>query len=556
MARAAVALALVLGAALAIPAAAAAVPDAQGTLPTGPFVARVYYAHISDLDALAGYDMWETNNLVLRYVLVSMDRGIWDDLRMQGWRLEVDPDATAMLHPDVKFGRGDSFSGGYRTVAELQADLASINAANPIITDLVDYGDSWCKTGGGCMTPGGDFSPGWDLQAIRVTNEAIPGPKPVYFLVANVHAREITTPELAMNMLDWLITGYGTNADVTWIVDHQETWIVPSINPDGHWIVELGALPQYGGTPFMQRKTANDSAFCATWPPNSFSHYGVDGNRNHSFNWNTGGSTSAACDQTYRGVSAASEPETSALEALVIAHVPDQRGPLPSNAAPATTQGILITMHSYGGLVLWPWGNTTQAAPNKTGLKAIGDKLATYNGYQSCQPPTCLYAVSGNTDDFSYGVLGIPSFTIEVGTQFMPPFSQIASIQWPGNGPALQYAAKIARTPYKMVNGPDALNVAAAASGTNRIITATLDETKNGGQTVKGAVYFLDTPQWKAGIKKPMQPADGAFNSTVEGATVTISTVGLTPGQHIVWVYGQDSALNIGPPAAVFFTVP
>ena len=59
----------------------------------------------------------------------------------------------------------------------------------------------------------------------------------------------------------------------------------------------------------------------------------------------------------------------------------------------------------------------------------------------------------GTTDDWSYGELGIPSYTIEVGTQFMPPYGQIDSIQWPDNGPALQYAAKIARTPYRLAFG-------------------------------------------------------------------------------------------------------
>ena len=58
-----------------------------------------------------------------------------------------------------------------------------------------------------------------------------------------------------MRMLDWLVDGYGVDADATWIVDHHEVWIIPSLNPDGHWIVELGTQPPYNGNPFYQRKT-------------------------------------------------------------------------------------------------------------------------------------------------------------------------------------------------------------------------------------------------------------------------------------------------------------
>jgi hypothetical protein len=520
------------------------------------FASRVYYDQISDISRLDGYDVWEFNDTKQRFVLVSMDETILDELRSAGWRVERDALATAMLSPDVRFGRGDSFSGGYRTVAELQADMASINAAHPGLTEVVDYGDSFCKQAGGCTTPGSDFNPGWDLRAIRVTNEALPGPKPVFFLIANIHAREITTPELAMNMLDWLVNGYGVDADATWIVDHHEVWIVPTVNPDGHWLVELGNLPQYGSTPFFQRKNGNALNVCTTWPPNTFSQYGVDLNRNHSFGWGTGGSTNQTCDQTYKGTAAASEPEVAQLETLIKAHIADQRGPGINDVAPLSTQGILITLHSYSELVLWPWGNTTNPAPNMSGLKAIGDKLATYNGYTSCQPPLCLYVVSGTSDDFAYGTLGIPAFTIEVGTQFMPPFSQIASIQWPGNGPALQYAAKIARQPYKLSGGPDALNLVAVKNGTNVTISGVIDDQKNGNNPVRKAAYFIDTPYWKGGTLTLMQAVDGSFNTSTEAVTATFSTIGLTPGQHIVFVHGRDSLKNFGPASAVFFTVP
>ncbi|MCA9972751.1 MAG: hypothetical protein KC425_21175 [Anaerolineales bacterium] len=523
-------------------------------LPEGTFVARVYYEELADIERLAAYDLWEVNNLEAQYVLVSMDRRIYAELAGAGWRMEVDAEATAMLSPQTLDA---ATLAGYRSVDQLYADLAAISGAYPGLTNLIDYGDSFCKLNGGCVTPGGDALPGHDLLAMRVTNKSIPGPKPVFFLMANIHAREITTPELAMRFLDWLVQGYGVDADATWIVDYNEIWVVPTANPDGHWLVELGARPPYNGSYFQQRKSANQTNGCSVWPPLSFLQYGVDLNRNHSFMWNTGGSSGAACDQTYRGPSPASEPEVERLQNLISLRVPDQRGPNPGDAAPPNTAGLLITMHSYSNLVLWPWGNTGSAAPNYAGLKAIGDKLATYNGYTSCQSAVCLYTASGTTDDWAYGELGIPAYTFEIGTQFMPPYSEVDAVQWPDNGPALIYAAKIAQRPYRLVAGPDVDNVTATDNGDGTYtLTATIDDSGNGGQAIWRAAYFVDKPYWDGGSLVLMSASDGGFDSATEAVTATIDVSGWASGQHIVFVNGQDVQNNVGPATAVFITVP
>lgn len=465
-------------------------PERGVGLPPDPFVVRVNYENIADLEQLHGYDLWEYNNLDAQYVLVALDHVGYAELRQQGWRLAVDHTATAQLRPPSQ--RAPLFFyGGYRTVDELYAEMAAVNATYPNLSDLVPYGDSHCRITGGCTTFGGDFHPGFPLMAVRVTNEAIPGAsqingdtisqgtKPVFILIANIHAREITTPELATHFLSWLVDGYGVDADTTWLVDWHEIWIIPTVNPDGHWLVELGEWPPYNDIPFLQRKNANNDTNhngnpdCLQWPPSPFSQYGVDLNRNHSFDWGGVGSSTVPCEQTYRGAAAASEVEVAQLESLVRSLIPDQRGAAETDPAPADTTGILITLHSFGELVLWPWGNTEAPAPNRAGLKAIGDKLGAYNDYHSCQPTTCLYATSGASDDWAYGELGIPAFTFEVGKSFMPPISEVDSILWPANGPALQYAAKIARTPYQTVHGPDVWNIEAIASADQTIISIT-----------------------------------------------------------------------------------
>jgi carboxypeptidase T len=51
------------------------------------------------------------------------------------------------------------------------------------LVELVDMGDSWDK-----VTAGGPA--GYDLQGMVVTNENIAGPKPRFFLMGAIHARE------------------------------------------------------------------------------------------------------------------------------------------------------------------------------------------------------------------------------------------------------------------------------------------------------------------------------------------------------------------------------
>jgi carboxypeptidase T len=548
-----------------------AIPEqTRSELPTSPFVLRVYYHSIRDIERLQVFDLWEYNNLKEGYVLVSADDLIYDLLVDGGWRIEIDPEATTQLQQMSR--RSSLFQEGYRTVDELYADLRKANEQFPDLTELVTYGESYCRSVSGCTTPGGDIQPGYDLIAIRVTNEQITGhsdiqpsgivqgDKPVFFLMANIHAREITTPELAMRFLDWLLEGYGVDADRTWLIDWHEIWIVPTANPDGHWLVTLGNEEIYGQFPFTQRKNANRDvdadgiADCLQWPPAPLAQYGIDLNRNHSFGWGPPGSSSDPCSLLYRGPAEASEVEVAYLEDLIRSLIPDQRGPELSDAAPKDTTGMFITLHSYSNLVLWPWGFLYTDAPNKADLQAIGDRLALFNGYRSCQPTECLYAANGTSDDWAYGELGIPAFTFEVGHEFMPPYGEIDTVQWPANRPAFYYAASIARTPYAIVHGPDTADISITRSHPNLTVSARIDGTLNGGRPIAAAAMTINNPFWLAeAVEIGLVPVDGDFDTAVEWVVTTLDISDLAPeNRHMIFIRGQDDLGNWGPVSAVF----
>ena len=449
----------------------------------------------------------------------------------------------------------ETFDGGYLTVNGIYQRLHEIAAAYPSITELRDYGDSYSKTVGGVSTPDGQRLAGYDLLALKITNQAIAGPKPVLFLMAGIHAREIATPEIALRFADWLTQNYGRDGDATWLVDQHEIWVLPTTNPDGHWYVEAGTRAPYNGGPWMWRKNGH-SYGSAAWPPSVYDQYGVDLNRNFAFDWGTQGVEWAPSSQTYPGPAAASEPETQALQNLLGSVFPDQRGPLNSDAGPDTTTGMFISLHQFGQLVLWPWSDTKSPAPNAEGLSAIGLKLATYNAYTAGPGATTLYFTSGGAEDWTYGTLGVPSYTFEMGQEFMPSYATVDSTLWPENHEALLYAAKIAGTPYLTALGPDANQVTVGDAGTSYLVRAAIDDTANGGQAVAAAAYYLDVPPWRSGaVAHAMAAADGHFGSSLETVTASVPLSSLEPGLHVVYVRGQDAAGHWGPCSAELLQV-
>jgi hypothetical protein len=449
-----------------------------------------------------------------------------------------------------------TFYGGYRTVDELYADLATVAKNYPDITQLVVYGQSYSEQVGGVTTPRDDFLPGYDLLALHITNQAIAGPKPVFLLTTGIHAREISTPEVGMRFIDYLTQNYGSNADATWLVDQEDIWVVPVVNPDGHWYVELGTLPPYSGSPWYWRKNGHPNS-CTTWPGSSGTSYGVDLNRNFNEHWTGPGSSTDPCSEIYRGTSVASEPETVAIQDLMESLFLHQRGPNDNDPAPDDTTGIHIDTHTSGGQILWPWGHTATPPPNSAGLGAIGRKFATYNHYRAGQTYIEEYPASGTLGSYGYSQFGIPSYTFELNSNgFLDTYSSVDGHLWPENRDAFLYAAKIARTPYMLVRGPDALQVAAGADNTELFVSGRIDDTQNGNQTVVAAEFYVDTPPWDKGAKPvSMEASDGDFDTPVEDVDGTVSTKGLDPGQHIVYVRGLEANGNWGPVSAAFFDV-
>jgi hypothetical protein len=438
----------------------------------------------------------------------------------------------------------------YETVEETFAAAKGFTTTYPKLAAWTPVGKSWEKDQG---------LGGYDMAVLKLTNKNTTGPngepKPKLFVNSGLHAREYATAPLMLAFARQLLTGYGKDADSTWILDHHEVHLMLQTNPDGRKKAEGGLL---------WRKNTNRD-YCGA---NSNSR-GADLNRNFTYTWNIThgqGSSGNPCAETYRGPSPHSEPETQAVEDYARSIWADRRGPNQNDPAPADTSGIHLDVHSYSELVPWPWGHVKQVAPNGVAMQTLGRKLAWFNGYTPEQG-IGLYPTDGTSDDVTYGELGVAAMTFEIGTSFFQSCSSYESTIKPKNLPALVYMAKVLRTPYLTPAGPDVtklrLSTNGVPAGTPVTLTATATDTRFNNskgteptQNIAGVEAYIDVPPWMPGATPlVLGPKDGAFNSKTEVASTTLSTTGLSQGKHLVFVRGKDAAGNLGAVSAVFLKI-
>ncbi|QSX74891.1 hypothetical protein HIV01_017390 [Lysobacter arenosi] len=448
----------------------------------------------------------------------------------------------------------------YRTIEETYDTMQQIARDRPDLARVVDIGPSWLRSR--------DPAAGYPMKVLVLGNSATDASianKPSMVLLGSIHAREYTPAEVLTRFAQWLVDGYGSNAEATWLLDTYRFHFVLQGNPDGRKRAEAGA---------SWRKNVNTSNGSCT-----ASNYGIDLNRNFPFRWNgaAGGSSGNPCAGTYRGPQQGSEPETQNLLRYIAGVAdaggtwrggvfPDRRGDAATAAAPQDYRGLFVDLHSYSRLVLWPWAYSSTATANATALRTLGRRIAWHNGYAPKQW-VGLYVADGTNTDTMYGLLGVPSYTIEMGVAFFESCATFESTTLPKNLAALRYAARNLTAPYVYPTGPDTLAVAVSpasvSAGQAVTVTATIDDGRsnqsNGAEPVhaiRAASAYLDQRPWTAGATRvAMQPSDGTWDTSRESVRAVVNTQGLAPGRHVVFVRGSDAGGSVGTPDAAYFTV-
>jgi hypothetical protein len=528
--------------------------QAQAMPSQPPQVYRIYFADQADLNRLAGeLDIWQVDHDI-GYALAPLSP---DQLAVLQSTHQIELLSAASLPWAATFSMqpaGIPNYTCYRTVEETSDRLAQLAVDYPALATLRIIGSSWDK-----LRAGGPS--GYDLEVLVLTNRARTAPKFRFFLMGAVHAREYATAETALRFAESLLTGYGVDADATWLLDYGELHVLPNANPDGRKKAESGLL---------WRKNTNTNAACSV--TSAQSSYGVDLNRNSSFQWNicSGCSSSNTCSQVYRGESPASEPEIQALESYMASIFSSRRGEDLAAAAPVNTPGLMVSLHSYGQYVLFPWGWSSNPAPNAAGLQTLGRKFGYYLGYETCQAGAfgCFYQTDGTNDDWAYGVLGIPAYTFEMGTWFFEDCNHYEANIRDDVLAALHYGFKAARAPYQLPAGPEIVNLAVTSASVTAgqivTLTATADDTRSDGgsygrdpaQAIAQVQVLLDQPPWEqGGLSFAATPADGRFDESAEPFSLPIKTACLPAGRHTLFVQAQDATATWGVSSAKFLEI-
>jgi carboxypeptidase T len=283
----------------------------------------------------------------------------------------------------------------YHNYAEMSAELAAVANANPTRVQRFSLGTSY---------------QGRDIWAVKVSdNVTVDENEPEVLFTANQHAREHLTVEMALYILNQLMS---SDSRITNIVNSREIWIVPMVNPDGvEYDVATGAYR-------MWRKNRQ--------PNSGSSAVGTDLNRNWAFQWGCcGGSSGSFSSETYRGAAPFSAPETQRVRDFVNSRV----------IGGAQQIKAAIDWHTYSELILWPYGYTTAnttstlSQAERDAHAALGQQMAATNNYVPEQSSD-LYIADGTINDWLWGQHRIYNYTFEMFPRtsspgFYPPDEQI-----------------------------------------------------------------------------------------------------------------------------------
>ena len=312
----------------------------------------------------------------------------------------------------------------FHTYAEVKAQLDAAQANHPGIARRFNIGRSY---------------QGRKIWAIKISdNVGTDENEPEAFIFAQIHARERATNELALHMIEVLTKNYG-GADalgqrVTNVVNTREIYVVPTANPDG------AEFDIKGGRWHTWRKNRQPI-------PNS-NEIGIDLNRNFGYKWGCcGGSSTNPAAWNYRGPSPWSAPEARRIRDFVNGRVVNGQQQIK----------VMLSLHSAGRLVLWPYAYTHQDVPDDmtaddhAAFVALGREMAGLNGYRPEQGSD-LYIVDGDHDDWAYGVHRIFAFTFEMARgakkRYYPTKPEIdADVD--RNRPAILHLLEQADCPYR-----------------------------------------------------------------------------------------------------------
>ncbi len=320
-------------------------------------------------------DLWSHGIAIGRIVDFRIPPELWDAWLATGIGFEILIDDVQTLIDEEQNRPVNPLGGGwyadYKTLAEHHAYLDTLAAVNPAIAQVVTVGTSL---------------EGRPIKGLRISGGG--SGAPAFVMQGCQHAREWVTPMVNQFVADHLVRNYGTDPEVTRLVDDVAWYVIPIVNVDGYhysWTTNR-----------MWRKNRRD---------NGDGTFGVDHNRNWSIGWGGEGASGDPNSEIYRGTAPFSEPESTAVSNFVLA---------------LSNRAVFLDIHSYSQLILAPYGYTPDLPPDHDLFQYLGagmqERIFDVHGSTYVHGPTytTIYPAAGVAGDWGYDGAGAIGFGFEL----------------------------------------------------------------------------------------------------------------------------------------------
>ncbi len=303
---------------------------------------------------------------------------------------ETDPLAKYIVPTDFALGS----MGGYLTYQQFLGHIDNMSTKYPNLITVKQPIDTFLT------------HEGRPIYWLKISdNPNVDESEPELLYTALHHAREPISLSQLIFYMYYVLENYNTNPKIKALVDNLEMYFVPMLNPDGYNYNQT-TNPNGGGMWRKNRRNNLDGTF------------GVDLNRNYSYQWGGLGASANTNDDTYRGSSAFSEPETQAIQFFVENHL----------------FNFAFNYHTYSDLLLYPYGyDVNKITPDDAYFKAFTPVLVSENHFANILTSE-LYPAAGDSDDWMYGDSTknkVFAMTPEVGSYndgFWPQTSRIITL--------------------------------------------------------------------------------------------------------------------------------
>ena len=293
------------------------------------------------------------------------------------------PGCAVVTRHQGRPGREFLVPEGYIPPAEMMRIFELLALEHPERSRLIDLTEEF----GAPPTSGGSH-----IYALKVSdNAAEDEDEPNVLLVGMHHAREIMGPETVLVVARYMLEDGRDDPRVRRLLSGTQVYLAWDWNPDGwNYVFDV------------------DNNWRKNRLPNPDGSFGVDLNRNYPFGWDfsCGGSTQMSSN-TYRGPSAASEPEMQTMIAWQASR----------------KFAKIVDLHSSGRDVRQNYASCA-SLPDEidsmyTGIVSVVAADMGYVPVRSC--------CSGGEISFAFSSHGSMSILFEQGRSFQPPYEDTVS---------------------------------------------------------------------------------------------------------------------------------